>query len=147
MTGIKCSKHQHLLILNLVHKNVRGHQSHWNCDSESNSWFNFVDDVNGEKVSNARKLILDNVNVNNENVVMEYHPSANHETCVLPFKEFLNSSGVKQNSTFDKCPWHLFREDKKSGARVHFFNEPWTGDTWWEIQTMKNNVFILVLFA
>ncbi len=67
-----------------------------------------VDDVNGEEVSNARKLILDNVNVNNENVVMEYHPSANHETCVLPLKEFLDSSGVKQNSTFDKCPWHPF---------------------------------------
>ncbi len=67
-----------------------------------------VDDVNGEEVSNARKLILDNVNVNNENVVMEYHPSANRETCVLPLEEFLDSSGVKQNYTFDKHPWHPF---------------------------------------
>ncbi|KAK0435233.1 uncharacterized protein EV420DRAFT_1678556 [Desarmillaria tabescens] len=61
--------------------------------------------------SNAACLILnsiDHVNLIDEKIVKEYHPSAILDPQILPLRDFLADSTSKQSSLFDSHPWHPF---------------------------------------
>ncbi|KAK0421650.1 hypothetical protein EV421DRAFT_1746878 [Armillaria borealis] len=61
--------------------------------------------------SEATSLILnsiDHVNLNDGNVITEYHPSAILDPWIVPLKEYLASSTRKPDSVFDSCPWYSF---------------------------------------
>ncbi|PBK58170.1 hypothetical protein ARMSODRAFT_847759, partial [Armillaria solidipes] len=64
-----------------------------------------------DEISEATSLILnsiDHVNLNDGNIITEYHPSAILDPQIVPLKEYLASSTRKPDSVFDSCPWYPF---------------------------------------
>ncbi|KAK0476003.1 hypothetical protein EDD18DRAFT_1115667 [Armillaria luteobubalina] len=77
-------------------------------------------------IINAADEILDLVNPYNPQFQIEYHPSALLDPCILTREEYFQMTALEMTDSF---------LDEKTNTKMRIFDEPWTGNVLWEVQS------------